>query len=70
MCSIKHQDADVLEILLDNIDKMPDKFREALHLSRDGSDERKLLKDFMKKMATKTLDPLEKYRLTQMHEMY
>ena len=70
MCSIKHQDADVLEILLDNIDEMPDKFREALHLSRDGSDERKLLKDFMKKMATKTLDPLEKYRLTQMHEMY
>ena len=70
MCSIKHQDADVLEILLDNIDEMPEKFVFALNLSRDGSDERKLLKDFMEKMFKKDSSLEQKIRLDMLKERY
>ncbi len=70
ICAVKHQESKILKVLLDNIDEIPKDFVLALHLSADGSEERKLLKDFMEKMSKKDMSEVEKAKLNMMKERY
>lgn len=70
VCAVKHKESKVLKVLLDNINEMPKDFVLALHESADGSEERKLLKDFMEKMSKKNVPEVEKIKLNMMNERY
>ena len=70
MCAVKYEETETIEALLSNMEKVPDKFIMAVNMSKDHSDERSLLMDFMNRVCEKNKDEKDKVMLDIIKDRY